>query len=311
MQIVTVSDILKRRYGTKVLKLSLSSGCSCPNRDGTVGLGGCSFCSEGGSGEFAAPFLSVKEQIRCAKALTDKKFPASMPVSGRKYIAYFQSFSNTYGSVERLEPLYREVLGLPEIVILSVATRPDCLPDEMIDMIVRLDRIKPVWVELGLQTANEKTASSFGRGYTLDVFEEAYRKLTGAGITVIVHVILGLPGESREDMLNTVRYLSELHPALPGIKLQLLQILKGTRMETEYLRKPFPLMTMDAYTSLVVDCLKILPEGTVIHRMTGDPPRKLLTAPGWSTDKKQVLNMLRKKIEAADRNELPGSLPGC
>ena len=299
MKITTISDELKRRYGHKVLKLSLSSGCTCPTRDGTKGWGGCSFCSEGGSGEFASGWGPIAEQIEKAKALTDKKFPSALPASERQYIAYFQSFSNTYGSVGRLEPLYREVISRPEIVILSVGTRPDCLPDEMTDMLKRLHEEKPVWVELGLQTIHEGTAASFGRGYGLEIFEDAYRKLTDAGLEVIVHVILGLPGESREQMLETVRYLGGLKPVLGGIKLQLLQILKGTRLEEQYSRQPFPLMTMEEYTDLVVDCLRLLPEETVIHRMTGDPPRRLLAAPQWSTDKKRVLNMLKKKISLA------------
>ena len=299
MKITTISDELKRRYGHKVLKLSLSSGCTCPNRDGTKGWGGCSFCSEGGSGEFAALPAPPEVQIKQAKALVDGKFPSSLPASERKYIAYFQSFTNTYGDATRLEALYTEVIDRPEIVVLSLGTRPDCLPDEILEMLKRLNRKKPVWVELGLQTAHDDTAASFGRGYTLDVFEDAYRRLTDAGLEVIVHVILGLPGENKERMLDTICYLAKLKPALPGIKLHLLQILKGTLLEKQYLQQPFPLMTMEEYTDLVVECLKILPEETIIHRMTGDPPRRLLIAPEWSTDKKRVLNMLRSKIELA------------
>ena len=299
MEITTVSKALKQQYGSKVLKLSLSSGCTCPNRDGSLGRGGCSFCSEGGSGDFASSFAPVREQIEAAKRRVDRKFPAALPPNERRYVAYFQSFTNTYGPVERLEPLYREVLSFPEIVTLSVGTRPDCLPYEMVCMLTRLNRVKPVWVELGLQTIHEKTAAAFGRGYSLDVFENAYQRLTAQGLTVIVHVILGLPGEDRQDMLETIRYLSGLHPVLPGIKLQLLHILKGTRLEEQYRQEPFPLMTMEEYTDLVVSCLQLLPKETVIHRMTGDPPRKLLVAPKWSTDKKRVLNMLRQKIAAA------------
>ena len=299
MEITTVSKALKQQYGSKVLKLSLSSGCTCPNRDGSLGRGGCSFCSEGGSGDFASSFAPVREQIEAAKRRVDRKFPANLPPAERRYVAYFQSFTNTYGPVERLEPLYREVLSFPEIVALSVGTRPDCLPDEIVFMLTRLNRIKPVWVELGLQTVHEKTAAAFGRGYSLDVFENAYQRLTAQGLTVIVHVILGLPGEDRQDMLETVRYLAGLRPVLPGIKLQLLHILKGTRLEEQYRQEPFPLMTMEEYTDLVVSCLQLLPKATVIHRMTGDPPRKLLVAPQWSTDKKRVLNMLRQKIANA------------
>ena len=299
MKIRTVSEELKRVYGQKILKLSLSSGCTCPNRDGTKGFGGCSFCAETGSGEFAASYAPVKEQIESAKRLVDKKFPKEMAPSDRKYIAYFQSYTNTYGDAGRLKQLYGEVLSFPEIAGLSVGTRPDCLPDEMIRMLAHLNLCKPVWVELGLQTIHERTAEAFGRGYTLPVFSDAYRRLKEAGLTVIVHVILGLPGETREDMLETVRYLAGLTPVLDGIKLHLLYILSGTRLAEEYAAQPFPMMTADEYTDLVVDCLKELPEETVIHRMTGDPPKRLLIGPKWSADKKRVLNLLNRKIREA------------
>ena len=287
------------------MKLSLSAGCTCPNRDGTIAAGGCSFCSEGGSGDFAAPFAPVKEQIRQAKKLVDPKFPKTMPAEERKYIAYFQSFTNTYGDTGRLEKLYCETAEQPEIVILSIGTRPDCLGEEVMEMLAGLNRIKPVWVELGLQTIHQRTADSFGRGYTLPVFEEAVRKLKAAGITVIVHVILGLPGESREDMLETVKYIAAFEPRIDGIKLQLLHVLKGTRLGAQYRQDLFPVMTMEEYTDLVVDCLKLLPEDMIVHRMTGDAPKKLLIAPAWSADKKRVLNMLRAKITAARRESRP------
>lgn len=295
---ITVSEYLKQRYGQKIYRLALSSGCSCPNRDGTIGTGGCTFCSEGGSGDFAAPFLPVDEQIRLARQRVDAKIPASIPPDQRKYIAYFQSYTNTWGDEKRLRELYTETVSRPEIVILSLGTRPDCLPPEMLAMIRDLNRIKPVWIELGLQTIHEKTSRRIHRGYDLPVFEEAYRNLTAMGISVIVHVILGLPGETREDMLDTVRYLSQLDPPLSGIKLQLLHILQGTEMAREYSAAPedFLKMSMEEYTDLVAACLSILPETTVIHRMTGDGPKKLLIAPAWSADKKRVLNMLHAKI---------------
>ena len=301
MKIRTISDELKKTYGQKVLKLSLTSGCTCPTRDGTKGWGGCSFCSQEGSGDFAAAGACIEDQIRQAKALVDAKFPKTTTVSDRKYIAYFQSFTNTYGSVTRLKALYEKVISRPEIFVLSIGTRPDCLPDEMIKMLADLNRIKPVWIELGLQTIHEKTAASFGRGYSLEIFEDAYARLKKAGLTVIVHVILGLPGESEEDMLATVRYLGNLSPRLDGIKLHLLHILAGTRMEKEYREKPFPVMTMEEYTDLVVKCLQALPEEIIIHRMTGDAPKRLLVAPMWSADKKKVLNLLQKKIRMAER----------
>lgn len=314
MEILTLSDYLKKTFGTKAYKLSLSSGCTCPNRDGTIGRGGCTFCSEGGSGDFAAPFLPIKEQIRMAREKVDGKFPSGIAPDQRKYIAYFQSFTNTYGDPVRLEKLYKEAINEPEIAALSIGTRPDCLvttestpeplrekidSEQILDMLARLNRIKPVWVELGLQTIHEETAERIHRGYKLETFEKAYRELKARKLAVIVHLILGLPGESREDILESVRYLAHLSPALDGIKLQLLHVLKGTELADEYSREPFPIMTMDQYTDLVVDCLKLLPPQTVIHRMTGDGPKKLLVEPTWSTDKKRVLNTLSKKIREA------------
>ena len=289
-----LSEALRERFGTKVYKLSLSSGCTCPNRDGTIGTGGCTFCSEGGSGEFAAPFLPVDEQIRLARARVDGKFPAKIPVSERKYIAYFQSFTNTYGEPERLRALYEETIRRPEIAALSIGTRPDCLPADILQMLEELNRIKPVWVELGLQTIHERTAEAVHRGYSLPAFEDAVKKLKAIGAEVIVHVILGLPGESREDMLETVRFLSGMDPRPDGIKLQQLQILRGTQLAEQFRQSPFHVMDLEEYCALIRDCLEILPDDIVIHRLTGDGPKKLLIAPEWSADKKRVLNTMRK-----------------
>lgn len=226
--------------------------------------------------------------------------PKSLEAKDRKYIAYFQSFSNTYGNPEKLRKLYLEAIEDESIVGLSIGTRPDCLGKEILDMLQEINNIKPVWIELGLQTINEKTAEHINRGYKLEVFEKAYRDLKKRNIEVIVHVILGLPGEEKEDMLNTVRYLANLTPALDGIKLQLLHVLKNTKLAEEYEKEHFKILTMEEYTDLVVDCLKILPKNTVIHRMTGDGPRKLLIEPLWSLDKKRVLNTLHKKISCED-----------
>ena len=292
---IRLSTYLKSKYGEKVYRLSLSSGCTCPNRDGKLSYGGCSFCSEGGSGEFAAKVTSVDEQIKEAKSIIQRKTDA------RKFIAYFQSYTNTYGDVDRLRKLYMEAISRDEIVGLSIGTRPDCIDADILEMLKELNKIKPVWVELGLQTIHEKTAQRINRGYELPVFEDAYKRLKAAGLIVIVHVILGLPGESKEDMLETVRYLSGLRPELDGIKLQNLQILKGTQMYTEYLQdqseedSDFYIMSMEEYTDLVAECLQLLPQRTVVHRMTGDGPRKLLVEPMWVTDKKRVINMLAKK----------------
>ena len=321
MNYLSFNDAMRARFGTKVYRLSLQSGCTCPNRDGTIGTGGCTFCSEGGSGEFAAPFLPVDAQIIEARKRVDAKIPNTIAPQDRRYIAYFQSYTNTYGDPERLRRLYAEALEHPQIVALDLGTRPDCLPPEILQMLrnLRNQYGKPVWIELGLQTIHERTAERIRRGYDLAVFEDAYRRLKepfpgseaagatagpgcdrdAAGLEVIVHVILGLPGETREDMLETVRYLSHLTPTLDGIKLQLLHILKGTELAREHAADPFPLFTLDSYSDLVVDCLKLLPPETVVHRLTGDAPKRLLIEPQWSADKKRVLNTLMKKIREA------------
>lgn len=303
MTILTLSDFLKQKYGQKLYKLSLESGCTCPNRDGTLGTGGCTFCSAGGSGEFAERVSpdDIDSQIEAAKQRIIKKLPADVPPDKRKFIAYFQSYTNTYGDTDRLTDLYEKVISRDDIVILSIGTRPDCIDDEKLEMIKSLNRIKPVWAELGLQTIHDETAERIHRGYSTSVFEECYKRLKAAGLTVIVHVILGLPGESREDMLDTVRYLVELSPRLDGIKLQMLNVLEGSQLAEEYRERHFSQMSMEEYTDLVVECLRLLPEQTVIHRMTGDGPRKLLISPKWVTDKKRVMNMLRNKILTADR----------
>ena len=309
MHYLSFNESMRARFGTKVYRLSLQSGCSCPNRDGRIGTGGCTFCSEGGSGDFAAPLLPLREQIELARARVDAKIPPSIPLKDRRYIAYFQSYTNTYGDAGRLSALYSEALENPQIVALDLGTRPDCLPPEILSMLrdLRIRYGKPIWIELGLQTIHEPTAARIRRGYSLEVFEDSYRRLkepsgggAGAGgFEVIVHVILGLPGETREDMLETVRYLSHLTPALDGIKLQLLHILKGTELAREYEADPFPLFTLNSYCDLIVDCLKLLPPQTVIHRLTGDGPKRLLIEPQWSADKKKVLNTLSKRIREA------------
>ena len=295
MEYRSLSTYWKEKFGGKVYKLSLQSGCTCPNRDGSIGRGGCIFCSEGGSGDFAAHYAPIQEQITEARKRVDHKFPkGAQPM----YMAYFQSYTNTYGNVDRLRSLYLETIQLPEIVGISIGTRPDCLPIEMLEMLSELNQIKPVTVELGLQTVHKSSADYIRRGYDLEVFEKAYQNLSNRGIEVVVHVILGLPGESREDMLETIDYLARLQPTLPGIKLQLLHILEGTQLAEDYRRNPFPVFTMEEYTDLVVECLKHLPKETVVHRLTGDGPKSLLIEPKWSGDKKKVLNLLQKKITA-------------
>lgn len=294
---------LKYRFGAKVYKLSLDAGMTCPNRDGTLGYGGCIFCSEGGSGDFAARKSTedgsvpagIAHQIESAKKLVSKKMPVQGP-----YIAYFQSFTNTYAPVSRLRKLFHEAIAHPQIAALSIATRPDCLEPEKIRLLSELNTEKPVWVELGLQTMHEKTASFIRRGYMLSCFEESVRKLKTAGLTVIVHLILGLPEESREQMLASIDYLAHFSPSIDGIKLQLLHILKGTDLGALYEAQPFPLFTMDEYVDFVITCLEHLPPSMVIHRLTGDGPKNLLIAPLWSADKKRVLNCFTRRFRERD-----------
>lgn len=283
---------LKQEFGGKVYKLALDGGMTCPNRDGTLGTGGCIFCSGGGSGEFAEPARgSVTEQIERAKKLVAGKIKTG------RYIAYFQSYTNTYAPCDYLERLFTEAISHPDIVALSIATRPDCLPEDVLALLKKLNRIKPVWVELGLQTIHESTARFIGRGYELDCFNTAVSRLKEAGLTVIVHVILGLPGESREMMLATVRYLGAMSPRADGIKLQLLHVLKGTKLAALYEAAPFPVMTLEEYASLITDCIRLLPPDMVIHRISGDGPKKLLIAPLWSGGKRTVLNYIAKTMK--------------
>lgn len=288
---IRLSDYLKAVFGEKIYRLSLSSGCTCPNRDGTIMSGGCTFCSEGGSGEFAAQTGDLSERIEEAKARIRQKTDA------KRFIAYFQSYSNTYGDPDRLRALYMETIRREDIAVLSLATRPDCLPPGIMALLADLNAIKPVWVELGLQTSCERTAEAIRRGYPLEVFTKGYAALKQAGIGVIVHIILGLPGETREDMLSTARYLASLDPPPDGIKIQMLQVLKGTALGDRYLKDPFPLMTLGEYAGCVREIAGILPPRTVLHRMTGDGPRALLIAPEWCLHKKNVLNTMNRCLQ--------------
>lgn len=285
---------LKKQFGQKVYKLSLNGGMTCPGRDGTLGSGPCIFCSAGGSGDFAAPVMdSVHKQIEAAKLQVQRKM--SGPGS---YIAYFQSYTNTYAPLPHLRSIFTDAIRHPDIAALSVATRPDCLGPEVVDLLRELNSIKPVWVELGLQTIHESTARFIRRGYPLPVFESALLRLKEAGITVIVHIILGLPGETREMMLETVRYLAK--GVVDGIKLQLLHILNGTDLARIYRDTPFPVLSMEEYLDLVIDCVELLPPDMTIHRITGDGPKKLLVSPLWSGNKRLVLNSLHRRFKERD-----------
>lgn len=281
---------LKKKFGEKVYRLSLDGGMTCPNRDGTCGTRGCIFCSEGGSGDFAGDRrLSIPEQIQMQKTMLQRKRPV------RKYIAYFQAYTNTYAPVDVLERLFSEALSDPEVVVLSVATRPDCLGTEVLDLLERLNRRKPVWVELGLQTIHESTAAYIRRGYPLSCFESALAKLNRRGIPVIVHTILGLPFETDEMALETMRYLNR--QPVSGIKLQLLHVLKHTDLARDFLAGKFQVLDRDAYLSLVMRCLAALRPDLVIHRLTGDGPKELLIAPLWSQAKRSVLNDLHRRLK--------------
>lgn len=282
-----LSDHLQKQFGCKVYKLALQGGMTCPNRDGTVGYGGCIFCAQDGSGAFAQTGRSVFEQIERAKERVSKK------IRGGKYIAYFQDFTNTYAPVSYLEPLFQAALDHPDVAALSIATRPDCLPQEVLALLGRLNERKPVWVELGLQTIHEDTARYIRRGYPLEVYDKAAADLKALGITVITHVILGLPGENEEKILETVRYVGQ---RTDGIKLQLLHVLKGTDLAKDYAEGKVRTMELEGYCTLVGKCLQVLPPQVVIHRLTGDGAKKDLIAPLWSGDKKRVLNTMNKTL---------------
>lgn len=289
---------LKQKYGEKVYKISLDGGMTCPNRDGKIGVGGCIFCSAGGSGDFAAPKTdSVTSQI--SNAIDGISRSKSV---GSKFIAYFQAFTNTYAPVEYLERLFTEAMNHPNIVGLSIATRPDCLPDDVLELLAKLNKIKPIWVELGLQTSNESSAKFIRRGYPLSVFDNAVMKLNDLGIETIVHIILGLPYETHEDIFNSIKHVSKF--PIQGIKLQLLHVIKGTDLE-KYL-DDFHILSMDEYIDLVIACLEILPEHVVVHRITGDGPKDLLLAPQWSCRKREVMNRINQEL--AKRNTWQGRL---
>ena len=284
---------LKKRFGEKVYRLALNGGMTCPNRDGTVGHGGCIFCSGGGSGEFASdPALSIQEQIESGKERLSHKRPVNA------YIAYFQAFTNTYAPVDYLRTIFTEAITHPQVVLLSIATRPDCLQPKIVELLAQLNQIKPVWVELGLQTMHEDTARDIRRGYPLSVFEDAVNRLRAAGLEVIVHTILGLPGEDQERMFETLHYLNDQD--IQGIKLQLLHILKGTDLAVRYAEDPFHVFTMEEYVKLIPACVEILRPDLVIHRLTGDGPKDLLTAPVRSLIKRTVLNSIHREFRLQD-----------
>ncbi len=302
MEYTSLSDYCKETFGEKLYKLSLDSGCTCPNRDGLLDTRGCLFCSAGGSGDFAAARNPLDRQLEEAKRRIRNKFPEGDSEEGR-YIAYVQSFTGTYpgkdgfvkdangvSSFDRMRKRYLALVQRPEVRVLSIATRPDCLGPEALDLLKELRAIKPVWVELGLQTSNEETAEYIRRCYRNEVYEQAVQNLNALDIPVITHVILGLPGETKEDMATTVRYAVDC--GTWGIKLQLLHVLEGTDLGEQYKAqeagtplpgaRPIRIMTLDEYTDLLCALLPLIPRDVVIHRITGDGPKRLLLAPLWS-----------------------------
>ncbi len=342
----SLNAYLRGRFGGKVYKLGLDIGCTCPNRDGTLGSGGCIFCAGGGSefaarseaelaersvasaGSIAAGPADLDAMIDAAKARVERKMPkGDRPAAPENhYIAYFQTYTNTYGNIGRIGACFRAAAARPDICALAVATRPDCLGPAWIDLLAELNRVKPVWVELGLQTIREDTARLIRRGYELPVFEDAVRRLKAAGLEVVAHVILGLPGEDEEDMKSTVRYLAELgrcgadacgteplaaSAGIDGIKLQLMHVLAGTELARMYAEDPSVIrrFSMEEYVDLVIDLVELLPPDMVVHRLTGDGAKKLLIEPKWSANKKAVLNRLNKRF--SERGAYQGRLfPG-
>ncbi len=284
---------LKTTYGEKVYRLSLDGGMTCPNRDGTLSSNGCVFCSAGGSGDFAASRqLSISEQLSEARLRIQRKTDC------HRFIAYFQAYTNTYAPIDHLRRIFTEAIADPEVVALSIGTRSDCLGEEVLSLLDELNSIKPVWIELGLQTIHDTTLQAMNTHTTLAQFESAVSSLRKRSIPVIAHLILGLPGESCLDMMESIHFLA--HSGISGIKLQLLHVLKGTALAKQYEVAPFPIFELEAYCDFVIDCLEQLPPDMVIHRITGDGPRSLLIAPLWSTDKKRVLNTIHKRMEERD-----------
>ena len=297
MEYYSFSQYVKDTFGEKVYKIALDGGFTCPNRDGSLGTRGCIFCSGKGSGDFAQSPVRDKQGMPdiFAQIEAGKKRVEAKNKSG-KYIAYFQSFTNTYGDVSYMREVFGQAMAHPDIVAVSIGTRPDCLPPEVLDLLAELNKRKPVWVELGLQTIHPETARYIRRGYDLPVFEEAVKNLKAMGINVIVHCILGLPGETKDMMKETVSYIGK--SGADGIKLQLLHVLKGTDLAEDYVQGKVPGMEMEEYVKLVADCIALLPKNMVIHRMTGDGDKKILMAPLWSGDKKRVWNALQKEIKS-------------
>lgn len=296
---LSANDYFSRLLGGKVYKLSLDGGMTCPNRDGHIGTGGCIFCSHGGSGDFAEPRTDgdITAQLERAKAQVAKKY------TGNRFIAYFQNYTNTYAPLPYLRSLFTAALAPDFVVGLSIGTRPDCLGEEVLDLLEELNRVKPLMVELGLQTIREDTARLIHRGYPLATYDTAVRALQARGIHVVTHVIFGLPGETKEDMLATISHVSKV--GSDGIKIQSLHVLANTPLASLWEAGNCPTLTQEEYLDLVCDALTLLPPSMVVHRLTGDPPKRLLLSPQWSANKRAVLNSLARRLK--ERAILQGS----
>lgn len=289
MKIYTANDYIRDTFGEKLYKISLNAGTTCPNRDGTVGIGGCIFCSASGSGDFSEDAeLDIDSQIEQAK----------MRIAGKcrckRFIAYFQSFTNTYGDPEMLRSKFLTAAKRDDIAAVSIASRPDCFGSDVLEIIKEVNAIKPVWIELGLQTSSEKTAALINRGYALGEYDRTVDRLKELGVHIIVHMIIGLPGETKQDMVTTARYIAD--SGVGGIKLQLLHVIKNTVIEKMYNNSEFDVLSFEEYADILCACLRVLPPEMVVHRFTGDGPKKTLVAPMWSTDKKMVLNRLNRIV---------------
>lgn len=283
-----LNTFLRRRFGCRVQKISIDAGLGCPNRDGRAGAGGCIYCNRLGSGTGAASKQSLEEQIEFGKRFLRRRYKAE------KFIAYFQSFSNTYAPVDELESLYRRALAVPDIAGLAIGTRPDCVPDEVLDMIARLNRETYVYMEYGLQSIHDRTLKKINRGHAYKAFLDALTRTRARGIDVCVHVILGLPGETRQDMLETARAVAGLD--IQGIKIHLLYVSRGTALHESFLRGEYKCLELDEYTGLMRDFLRLLPRGIVVHRITGDPHKDEVVAPLWSLDKQTVRDEIERKL---------------
>ena len=289
----SLNYFLRNKFNEKIYKISLDGGFSCPNRDGKAGKGGCTFCSARGSGDYAGSrILSINDQFNDRKKMMEKKWKDG------KYIAYFQAYTNTYAPVDILRKKYEEALQQKGVVALSIATRPDCIDDEIADLLEEISKKTYLWVELGLQTINDNTAKNFNRGYDLKVFDESLKKLKDRNIEVVVHTIFGLPGESKEDMLKTVDYVA--HSGVQGVKFHLLHLMEETKMVEQYKSGELKLMTQEDYIDTICKAVTIIPEEMVVHRLTGDAPRELLIGPMWSLKKWEVLNAIDKALEDND-----------